>query len=283
MLPNGMPERIADRLSEMFSQGEEEVDLAKAAATLALPAYPDLDFAPYIRLLDEYAEIVRGIPLRNDEQEARVSAINTFMYRGAGFAGNYDDYHDPRNSFLNDVMDRRKGIPVSLSVIYLEIARRLELPIYGVGLPAHFLVKYESGRRRFFIDPFDYGRTLNRQGCRRLIRQLHGGREVELTDLDFQAVTKRRIIVRMAANLRDIYLSTRQFRLGIEYLNVLIALGGDDKETLRVRAWAQEQRGRTRESIEDMEAYLERFPDSEEADETRTRVGLLKTSQVMLN
>ena len=87
----------------------------------------------------------------------------------------------------------------------------------------------------------------------------------------------------MASNLRDCYLSTRQFKLGIEYLDVLIALGGDDEETLRVRAWAHEQRGQTRESIDDLEAYLERFPDAEEAEETRSRMGLLKTSRAVLN
>ena len=277
-----MGERIADKLRELFSRGEEEINLADAAATLAHVIYPDLDFRPYHQRLDDYARAVARMPMRGDEPEARVSNLNAFLFESLGFVGNAEDYHDPRNSFLNDVLDRRTGIPISLSVIYMEIARRLELPIYGVGLPSHFVVKYEAGRRRFFIDPFHDGRMLNRQGCRRLLRQIHG-RQVELTDLHFAAVNKRQIILRMATNLRDIYLSTRQFGVGVHYLDAMMALGDTDPETLRMRAWAYGESGRRADSVADMEAYLEQRPQSLEAEETREMMMQLKRNLALMN
>lgn len=266
----------------MFAEGEEEVDLVRAAAALATPAYPGLDAEPLIAQLDEWAEAIRRMRLRGSGPEARVSAVNRFFFERLDFYGNAFDYTDPRNSFINDVIARRTGIPVTLSLVYMEVARRLELPIYGVGLPGHFIVKYEGGRRRFFIDPFHDGRVLNRQGVRRLMRQIHGS-EVELTDLHFAATTKRQIIVRMAHNLRDLYLSTRQFRKGLEYIDVIIALGDDDPETLRVRAWAHGEIGRKTEYLADMEAFIERRPDSPEAEDARERVMQLKHDLALRN
>ena len=172
--------------------------------------------------------------------------------------------------------------PVSLSVVYMEIARRLDLPIYGVGLPGHFVVKYEKGRRRFFIDPFHDGRMLNRQGCRRLVKQIHG-EEIELSDLDFAALDVREIVIRMASNLRDVYLSTRQYRYGIVYHEVLMALGRDDPSELRVRAWILGELGRRREAIEDLEQYLEVRSEAADAEETREMLLHLKRGQALLN
>jgi len=273
---------IAETLLEAFERDGESVELAWAAATLANPVYPDLDYQHYSHRLDVYAENARKLAAGADEPEARISAINRLLFEDLGFSGNAVDYYDPRNSFLNEVLERRTGIPISLSVVYMEIANRLELPIYGVGLPGHFVVKYEKGRRRFFIDPFHHGRMLNRQGCRRLVRQIHG-HEVELNDLHFAAIDKRHIILRMAANLRDVYLSTRQYRTGILFQEVIMRLGEDEAEDLRVRAWILSELGRRAEAIEDLEQYLELRPDSEDAEETREMLLQLKRGQALLN
>lgn len=273
---------IAETLFDAFERHAEEVDLAWAAAVLAEPVYPRLDFKPYSRQLDEYAQTAERLADGAEEPEAKVSAINRLLFETLGFSGNAVDYYDPRNSFLNEVLERRTGIPISLSVVYMEIGRRLELPIYGVGLPGHFVVKYEKGRRRFFIDPFHDGRMLNRQGCRRLVRQIHG-HEVELNDLHFAAVDKRHIILRMAANLRDVYLSARQYRLGILFQEVLMAIGEEDPEDLRVRAWICSELGRRGEAIDDLEEYLELRPESPDAEETREMLLQLKRGRAMMN
>lgn len=277
-----MSARIAETLAEAFDRSGEEVELGWAAAVLAESVYPGLDFAPYARRLDDYAEHARRLAAGADEPEARISAINRLLFEQLGFSGNAVDYYDPRNSYLNDVLERRTGIPISLSVVYMEIARRLELPIYGVGLPGHFVVKYEQGRRRFFIDPFHDGRMLNRQGCRRLVQQIHG-HPVDLNDLHFAAVDKRHIILRMAANLRDVYLSTRQYRTGIVFQEILMALGEHDPEDIRVRAWILSELGHRAEAIHDLEKYLELRPQSDEADETREMVLQLRRGQAAMN
>jgi len=273
---------IAETLEEAFERSGEGVELAWAASALAQPVYPDLDYEHYSNRLDDYAEKARRLAAGADEPEARVSAINRLLFEDLGFSGNAVDYYDPRNSFLNEVLERRTGIPISLSVVYMEIARRLDLPIYGVGLPGHFVVKYEKGRRRFFIDPFHDGRMLNRQGCRRLVRQIHG-HEVELNELHFAAVDKRHIILRMAANLRDVYLSTRQYRTGIIFQEVILRLGDGNAEDLRVRAWILSELNRRSEAIEDLEKYLELRPESPDSEETREMLLQLKRGQALMN
>jgi len=277
-----MSSPIAQTLSEAFDRSGEDVELAWAASVLAQPVYPRLDFAPYSARLDDYARQADRLAAGAEEPETRISAINRLLFEELGFSGNAVDYYDPRNSYLNEVLERRTGIPISLSVVYMEIARRLELPIYGVGLPGHFVVKYERGRRRFFIDPFHDGRMLNRQGCRRLVQQIHG-HPVDLNDLHFAAVDKRHIILRMAANLRDVYLSTRQYRTGIVFQEILMALGEDDPEDIRVRAWILSELGRRGEAIDDLEKYLELCPDSPDAEETREMLLQLRRGQVIMN
>jgi regulator of sirC expression with transglutaminase-like and TPR domain len=183
-----------------------------------------------------------------------ISAINRAMFDVCGLHGNRESYYDPRNSFLDQVFRRRTGLPITLSVIYMEVGRRLDFDVFGVGLPGHFVVKYYRGKREVFVDPFHEGRILNRQGCRRLIKTLHG-RPVELRDLDFAACDKRSIVLRMCRNLRDVYLSTRQYRRGIEIVDAILALEPEDFEDLKVRAWINYELGRRKQSLDDLERY----------------------------
>ena len=130
-----------ERLKQLAEGPEEDLDLAEAALLIAQHEYPQLDVAGYLRRLDEFAGTVRQRLRPHVLPEQIIAAMNYFLYKEQGFAGNSDDYYDPRNSFLNEVIDRRLGIPITLSIIYMELGRRLGLLFQGISFPGHFLVK----------------------------------------------------------------------------------------------------------------------------------------------
>jgi regulator of sirC expression with transglutaminase-like and TPR domain len=204
------------------------------------------------------------------------------LFDEKGLRGNADDYYDPRNSFLNDVIERRTGIPITLSVLYLEIAKRLGAPIYGVGLPTHFIVKYHDARRRIYIDPFHEGKVLNRQGCRNLVKRL-SGRPVELTDLHFAAVENRSIVLRMCNNLRDIFLSSRQLRQGLEVIRTMLALAPDSAEEIKQTAWLYHELGQRGKALEAIEMYNHLHPEPEEGEDLETWSENIRRAQAQLN
>ncbi len=279
---SAMPVAPAEQMRRLFDRPDAEVDLARAALALARIRYHDLDDSPTLRWLDQRA---RDAELRLDgarEPEAVVAAISGVLYEDCAFEGNRDDYYDPRNSFLNDVIARRTGIPITLSVLYMEIAKRLQAPIYGVGLPVHFMVKYHDARRRIYIDPFHEGRVLNRQGCRNLVKRL-SGRQIELTDLHFAAVENRTIVLRMCNNLRDIFLNARQLQPGLAVIETMLALAPDSPDEIRQTAWLNHELGRRAKALEAIEHYAQLCPDLEDADNLDEWTNNIRRVQAQLN
>jgi regulator of sirC expression with transglutaminase-like and TPR domain len=173
-----------------------DIDLAQAALLYARDAYPELDLALYLNQLDEWAADIRSdIASSNDP----VDTLNRFLFDNLRFQGNRRFYGDPRNSYLNQVIDRRLGLPITLSVLYIEIARRVGMEVDGVGLPGHFIVQHHDWRGIRYIDPFHRGRQLTDEDCRNLVIDLSNG------TLDFQptmlaAVDARHILTRMLTN-----------------------------------------------------------------------------------
>ncbi len=277
-----MPTTATADLAERIRRAIEEQQLGCAAATLALIEYPDMEIERVADQLDRFADDVdRRLTGRRDGETA-VSAINRVLFEDHGFQGNRQDYYDPRNSFLNDVLERRTGIPISLSVVYLEIARKLDLPIFGVGLPSHFLVKYQSGPKLFFIDPYHEGRLLNRQGCFELVRTLQG-RSVELTDLHFAAVSDLHIVLRMCNNLRGVYLTSRRYRRALQVIETILALEPNSPDELKQRAWLNHELGRRKEALNDLEIYAALRPDGLDAEDVQTWIGNIRRTLAQLN
>jgi regulator of sirC expression with transglutaminase-like and TPR domain len=277
-----MAESPAEEMKRLFARPDVEVDLARAALALARIRYPGLDDEPTLAWLDargrEAADLLAGA----DEPDEVVSAISRVLFEQWGFEGNRLDYYDQRNSFLNDVIDRRTGIPITLSVLYLEIAKRVGAPIYGVGLPTHFIVKYHDARRRIYIDPFHEGKVLNRQGCRNLVKKL-SGRQVELTDLHFAAVENRSIILRMCNNLRDIFLCARQFRPALEVIRTMLALAPDSAEEIKQTAWLYHELGQRGKALEAIELYNELRPEQTEGEQLGAWSDNIRRAQAQLN
>ncbi len=181
--------------------GSREADLEEGAVLIARSEYPDLDPAPYKKALDDYALVLGkrlGAVRSPDQVFERMSAL---LFKELGYRGNRERYHDPENSYINRVMDRKLGIPISLSAVYLLVARRLEQKIEGVGMPGHFLLRYRSGKHELFLDPFNQGRHWTHLDCRAFL----AAEGIDFHEDHLRAVTDREILFRMLENLLRIY------------------------------------------------------------------------------
>ena len=272
----------AEQLSQLLGKPRSEVDLGRAALVLAQLEYPDLDPDPYRKKLAAFARSIRSRLSHHASPPSTISAINRCLFEEQGFHGNEADYYDPRNSFLNDVIDRRTGIPITLCVVYLEIARRLELPVFGVGLPGHFIVKYDDGDDIFYIDPFHQGQLLEGKGCRHLVASVLGT-ATELTDTDFAAVDERYIILRMLNNLRGIYLNTVQHRKALLTQKAILALSPASAEEVKLRGKLNFQLRHYGQARKDFETYLSLRPRAEDAAEVKQNIEEIAKILAMMN
>ncbi len=187
-------------LAFCLSQGEE-FDIEEGVLLLAQTQYPSINRAAYSALLDSFAiDLREQIPF-DGEAEQILATINDFLFRQLGFTGNEEHYYEPENSFINCVLDRRTGNPISLSLIYLFVARRLKLPLTGIGLPGHFVCRYQTTKSEFFIDAFNRGKILTKADCVKYLQHTNHS----LQEGHLMPVSARRILLRICANLHQIY------------------------------------------------------------------------------
>jgi regulator of sirC expression with transglutaminase-like and TPR domain len=241
--------------SEIAAWEEESFPLDRAALIMALEEYPDLDIKQYLRRLDTLAarvDVLVGV----DRAAANViEGINEVLFVQEGLRGNCDDYYDPRNSYLNEVLDRRLGIPISLSVIYMEIARRIDFSIEGIGFPGHFLVKHVANNRNIVIDPFDMGRIITPNECQELLDKIHKG-AVTMNASLLQPMEKRTIITRMLYNLKSIYTQKELCFKAISVIDKILVLNPGMPTELRDRGMLYMQTSLFAKALTDLEAYV---------------------------
>src|SRR5262245_22504528 len=185
-----MSARSRRTFQQLVTLPDPAIPLAEAALLMACEEYPQLEISPYLDQLDEIAAAVKAQVQEGDSPRDVVAKINDVLFEQFGFRGNEDNYYDPRNSFFNDVLDRRLGIPITLSTVYLEIARRLNFPLVGVGMPGHFVVKYVDRDQEFFLDPFHNGAIMSADDCRDWIVKNYGD-TLEFSDHMLARVTHR--------------------------------------------------------------------------------------------
>ena len=267
-------------LREMLQQPEEQISLARAALVIAASEYPGLDPAKYMQRLDAMAASAGGPAGGEMDPFDTIARINRLLYEKEGFCGNSQDYYDPRNSFLNEVLDRKIGIPITLSTVYLEMAERLKLPLVGVGLPGHFLVKHPYFN--ILIDPFSKGKILTEADCREQMEQLLG-EDVPFQRAYLEGVSKRHIITRMLNNLRVIYINARQFQKALNITDMSLAIEPSSPEEWKQRAALLMHLRRHAEAIADLNRYLEQEPDAEDAKEIRQVLLDLRKALAQLN
>jgi regulator of sirC expression with transglutaminase-like and TPR domain len=190
-----------DVLNEFAARANHQIDLEEGAFLLARMEYPTLDETPYRRRLDRWGKRVAARLSGDESPTVQVTELNEVLFEEVGFKACHDEYYDPDNSFLNRVIDRRQGIPLTMSVAYMLVARRAGIPLLGVGMPGHFLVKHANSRRDLFIDPFNGGQLLTYHDCRQfLMKSGYGFWKGYLSP-----VSSRAILVRMMRNLQLVY------------------------------------------------------------------------------
>ena len=249
-------------INALTAGSEERLDLA--ALDMATIEFPDVVPGPYIDRLDymglELADATSG--LTGQEFVARV---NTFLFEEIGFRGNEQNYYDARNSCLNWVLDQRTGIPITLSLVYIEIARRLHRPVFGIGLPGHFVIQYDDGKYSTFLDPFNGGKLLNEEDCRQLARS--AGAEVPFDLRLLRPVGTRHILIRMLNNLRAAYFQREDFARAAVVLNLLIQSTPAAADYYKGRGIANIHIRQYRAARADFEQYLRLDPAAEDREE----------------
>jgi regulator of sirC expression with transglutaminase-like and TPR domain len=260
----------------------DPVPLDEAALALAQEEYPALDPDEVLVRLDALADRVQRRAPGARRSAVVLHALRKVLFEEEGLKGNRAEYEDPRNSFLNEVLDRRLGIPISLCVVYMEVARRVGLPLQGVGFPGHFLAKYTSPAGiEIFVDPFNGGEMLSADECVARYRARTGGRDLDRRHL--AAVATRQVLTRMLHNLRRIYLARSDDVRAYWVLDRILLLAPGRLEALRDRGLVSLRLGAAAAAERDLEAYLERAPASPDVDEVRRVLAALRGRRPLVN
>lgn len=242
--------------SEIASLEEDLFPLDRAALAIPLEDYPTVDIDACLRELDRLAASADMLAGNNRDPLNLLECLNEVIFVQEGLRGNTEDYYDPRNSFLNEVLDRKLGIPISLSIIYMEVARRISLPILGVGLPGHFIVKYEGQNRRVLVDPFNQGRFLTEDQCQELLDRVYGG-SVTVQPAFLQPMEKKAIISRMLFNLKGIYYQKEDYYRALSIVERILLLNPGIPSEIRDRGLLYMHTSLFAKALADLEHYLE--------------------------
>lgn len=252
------------RFYQEIRQPDQQIDLARAALYLAQEEYLHFDPAEYLNALETMAMEVRE-RLPSEPYPLRIiKTINQYLFEDLGFSGNADQYYDPRNSYLNQVIDRRTGIPITLSLVYLEIAKRLDFPMVGVGMPGHFLIRPTVGEMQIFVDPFNQGEVMFEADCQERLQQIFN-QSVVLRPEFSEAVSPHYILMRILANLKAIYLQQKDLPRALAAIERILLLFPDALMEQRDRGLLYYQTGRWTESVQDLQNYLAQMPLAEDA------------------
>jgi regulator of sirC expression with transglutaminase-like and TPR domain len=269
------------RFEEIISLEDHEIDLAEAVLLIAAEEYPHLDINAYIEKLDRFGDLAGERAASAHEIRNVVAALNSTLFGTLGFHGARDSYYDPRNSFLNQVIDRRTGLPITLSVIYIEVARRVNLAVFGVGLPYQFIVQVPTETEEIFIDPFNEGRLLTADDCAQLVREMSHGSE-ELLPEHLEVVDRKRLLGRVLLNLLGLYKASDP-RRALAALDRLLLIAPNHAPYLRMRGLLLARVGDSTGAIAQLERYLEASPEAGDAEEIREQIKTVRLNQVRLN
>jgi regulator of sirC expression with transglutaminase-like and TPR domain len=268
-------------LAELVSRPDGRIDLARAALSIARWEYPRLEVDAYLERLDGLARAVDGTR-RSPDALGRLHRLREYLFVEQGFAGNHDDYYDPRNSFLNDVLDRRQGIPITLSLVLMEVGKRLGLAIEGIGLPGHFIAGARLDDSQILLDPFNGGALLTPEECEGLVGSVLG-REVTLSTEHYAPVSGRQLLTRMLANLKGAYWRREEWDRVVGAIDRLLVLDPKAATEWRDRGVAWSNLGEVRRGLGDWERYLTEFPDAEDHETVKGHLRRARQKLAQLN
>ena len=274
--------RSRQTFQQLVTLPDGAIPLAEAALLMACEEYPQLTISPYLDQLDAIAEQVKATLHESDSPMEIARKISAILFEELGFRGNTEDYCDPRNSYFNDVLERRIGIPITLSAVYMEIARRLSFPVSGVGMPGHFLVKYSDRSQEFFLDPFSRGEILSHQDCEEKLKGMYGD-SLQFSEQLLDAVTHRQILARMLNNLKSIYLKGQTYDKGLAIVDMMMLVDPNDTDQYRDRGLLRLRLRQFDKASRDLEHYLKAAPGAADRAEIEDHLNKLKRIQAMMN
>ncbi|HXG65769.1 MAG TPA: tetratricopeptide repeat protein [Blastocatellia bacterium] len=270
------------RFAQLVSGDDGGIPLAEAALLIAAEEYPGLDIRLYLDKLRRFGAMA---PMRAEGTSTisdRIAALNSLLFEELGFHGNAEHYSDPRNSFLNEVIDRRTGIPITLTLIYMEVGWQIGLPVVGVGLPFHFIAKVAGEGEDIFIDPFNGGRLLGQAGCADLVARMSGGR-MELQPQHLAAVTKKQMLTRMLSNLLNIYAGSGDYTRAVGAIERILLITPDSAAHVRDLGLLLAHLGQSGRALAELERYLQLAPNAPDGETIQTQIKTLKQNRARLN
>ncbi len=272
-----------ERFSELLRR--QNFSLAEACLLIAQDAYPDIDIAHYLARIDALAATVRSRLPGDAFAEQKVMVLNRYLFGELGYAGNIDDYYDPRNSYLNQVLERRTGIPITLSILYMEVGLRLGLRLQGVSFPGHFLVKLRVSGGHLVLDPFCGGEAQSESDLRARLAQVLQPDEVDMMPLAqmLKAANPHQILTRLLRNLKGIYQHADEVQNTLQVIQRMMVVAPHAAEELRDRGLAYYKLECFRAALADLQDYLKLRPDAHDAEEIDDKVAALRQACARLN
>jgi len=276
--------RPRQALDALLRLPDEAIDLAQVALLIARDEYPDLEVGDYLGRLETMAAELRARLRGGEGPTSLIAHLNRYLFDDLGFRGNVEEYDDPRNSYLNDVLDRRVGIPISLSAVYMEVGRRAGIPLAGVSFPGHFLVRYAGTEipDEILIDPFHRGLLLTPEECRQRLEERYSGRIRFRPEL-LRRARNREILERMLNNLRHVFDTRRDYSRALRVQNRLLCLHPSSPGHLRDRGTLHYRLALFGQALTDFEACLRLAPGAADADAVREQLGRLRLLAPVMN
>lgn len=271
--PREHKEAARRRLAALLARGEE-FDVVDASLLVAAEEYAAVDVRRERRRIETIGLEARRRTDRIENPFARLETLRAYLFDELGFHGNLDQYDDPRNSFLNEVLARRAGIPLSLSLVFVEAARSSGFDACGIGLPGHFVSRVEFAGRRIMVDPFHGGHVITEEDCRQLVARSTGRATLFRAELLVPA-TPRAMLTRMLVNLKRIYLNHEDYARALGAVERLLMVSPEDPREIRDRGFLLAHLGRPGAAVADLENYLAVAPGAPDADAVRGRLAWL--------
>lgn len=256
------------RFEQIAGTPDALLDLVEGSLVIGLEENPSLDIEHYLDDVGAWTESVRSRLEGSRDVERMVETINRVLFEEEGFHGEDDDYYDPRSALLSEALDRHAGLPITLSILYLEVSRRLGAEVAGVALPGRFLVKFTGPWGVVVVDPFDGGRVLSTVELQKLLDRVFGG-GVQLREQHLRSFSPKEVLARELAQLKAAYLARHDLPRAAASIDRLLILDDRDAYEVRDRAALAMQLHAYRQAIELFERYLTLMPSADD----RLRVG----------
>jgi regulator of sirC expression with transglutaminase-like and TPR domain len=260
---------------ERLVAGADDVHLARIALEIARDAHPDLDIESYLEKIQRLAERTRDRCRPGSKIRDILGQLNWVLFVEGGLRANEEDYYDPRNSYLNEVLDRGLGIPISLSLVYWAVGERLGVALEGANLPLHFMLRFEEEGRIWFVDPFCGGAIYNRENCARKLSDIVQ-QPVELTESLSAPCAIRVVVIRMLRNLKVVYGRRQEISLLLPVQRRLAALSPDDPAELRDLGLLYAQTDQLGRAVDPLQTYLETATLADDVQEIRALVAVIR-------